>query len=155
MTDSQKYLDENTVTGRLRRFGKNVSRFTNHASVEEQQTLLRLLEDQQLPELLETWSHRNRRESPRKPCSLPVSYTIEDVLFTDVISNIGADGVFMETSSILSVGHVGQQVALKILPPSQEEPIAVNCEIAWRDAGRVGLKFTETSNELHEMIESL
>jgi len=155
MTDSPKHPDEATVTALLKQFGDNVSRFANHASAEEKQTLLRLLEDQHLLDLLQAWRYRDRRKLHRRPCSLPVRYTIEGVAFTDMISNISISRVLIETSSILSVGEAGQEVTLMISPPNGDEPIAADCKILWAGSGRVGLQFTEVTKALREMIESL
>jgi hypothetical protein len=155
MPDSPKNPDEATVTALLKQFGDNVSRFATHASAEEKLTLLRLLKDQQLLELLQAWRYRDRRKLHRRPCSLPVRYTIEGVVFTDVISNISISRALIETSSILSVGEVGQEVTLMISPPKGREPIPALCKILWAGSGRVGLQFTEVTRELREMIESL
>ncbi len=155
MTDFSKDSDEAAATSLLKQFGENISRFANHASAEEKQTLLRLLDEQHLLELLQVWRYRDRRKVSRKACFLSASYTVEGVVFKDVINNIGSDGAFMETSSIVFLGRVGQRVAVTISRPDQQDTIEVDCEVAWTDAGRVGLKFTETSQALREMIESL
>jgi hypothetical protein len=155
MTDSPEYRDEAAATSLLKQFGGNISRFASQASAEEKQTLLRLLDEYQLLELLQSWRYRDRRKAFRKPCSLPANYTIEGVAFTDVISNISLGGAFIATSSILSLGEVGQQVTLMISPPDQQEPVMADCEIAWTAPGRVGLKFIEITKELRRIIEAL
>jgi hypothetical protein len=155
MADPPEHPDEVADTSLLKQFGDNISRFADQASAEEKRSLVKMLDKYQLLELLQTWRYRDRRKSFRKPCSLPVSYTVEGQVFTDVISNISMGGAFIATSSILSLGTVGQQVTLMISPPNRREPIMADCEIAWTDPGRVGLKFIEVTKALREIIETL
>lgn len=152
MTDSTQNSDESSVTGRLRRFARNVARFADNASEEQQQTLLGLLEQWDLLGLLEHWERRERRQAPRKRCSLLVRYVAGDKMFTDVIRNISTDGVFMETCALLTVGQI---ITLIFLPPDREEPINVTGRIIRRTEDGVGVQFTAPSEDLEEMIESL
>ena len=152
MTDSTQQSDEPSVTARLKEFAKNVLRFANNASQEQQQTLLGLLEEWQLLGLLEHWESRDRRKARRKLCSLVVRYVAGDKVFTDAVRDISTDGVFIETCALLSVG---QHITLIFSPPDREEPINVTGKIIRTTNEGVGVQFTTASEDLEEMIESL
>ena len=152
MIDPTEDSDESSVTARLRRFARNVTRFVDNASEEQKQTLLGLLEQWDLLGLLEHWERRERRQAPRKRCSLLVRYVAGDKMFTDVVSNISTDGAYMQTCALLSVG---QLITLIFSPPDKEEPINVTGRVVRRSEEGVGVQFTAPSEELEEMIESL
>ena len=149
MADDVGQSEKVSVATRLKEFAKNVSRFADKASGEQQRYLLKLLEDAQLLGLLEHW---DRRKASRKQCRLLVRYVVEDRIFKDVITDISTDGAFMETIALLSVG---QHITVIFSPPNQEEPINVTGKIVRTTEDGVGIQFTTESEHLDKMIESL
>ena len=123
------------VTAQLKELARNLSRFADRASLEQQKTLLGLLEEWQLFGLLEHWE---RRKSARKPCSLPVRYVVEDKIFKDVVTDISTGGAFVETCAYLAVG---QHITLIFSPDDQEEPVNVTGKVVRTTKEGVGLQF--------------
>lgn len=152
MTDSAKEPHHSTVTARLEELINKLSLFIENASEEQKRTVLRLLENQQLLELLQNWRHGERRQTPRKPFSLSVQYATEHEILTDFPRDISSGGMFIETSVPLSVG---QQITLTFSPPNQKKPIRVTAEVAWTGPGGVGVRFTSSSKDLEKVMESL
>ncbi|MDY6837915.1 MAG: PilZ domain-containing protein [Thermodesulfobacteriota bacterium] len=137
------------VTAQLKEVARNLARFAERASFEQQKTLLGLLEEWQLFGLLEHWE---RRKSPRKPCDLAVRYVVEDKVFKDVVTDISCDGAFLETCAYLAVG---QHLTLIFSPDDQEEPITVTGMVVRTTTGGVGLQFKTVGEDVETMIERL
>ena len=152
MTDSAKESHHSALTARLEELISNLALFIENASEKQKRTVLRLLESQQLLELLQNWQEDERRKTPRKPFSLSVQYATEHEILTDFPRDVSSGGMFIETSAPLSVG---QQITLTFSPPNQKEPIRVTAEVAWTGPGGVGVRFTSSSKDLEKMIESL
>jgi hypothetical protein len=149
MKDSVPQPESALVTARLKEAARNLARFAENASSEQQRTLLGLLEEWQLFGLLEHWE---RRKSPRKPCSLPVRYVVEDKVFQDVLSDVSPDGAFMETCAYLAVG---QHITLIFSPDHQEEPVNVTGRVVRTTKHGVGLQFTAVGEDFERMIDAL
>jgi uncharacterized protein (TIGR02266 family) len=151
MTDSVQQ-SEDDVTARLKELIHNISMFIDNASDEQKRTVLSLLENQRLLELLENWRHGERRRARRKPFSLSVQYATEHEILTDFPRDISSGGMFIETSAPLSVG---QQITLNFKPPKGKKPIKMTAQVVWTGPGGVGVKFTSASKELEAAIKSL
>jgi hypothetical protein len=149
MTESERPSGRVGVTARLKEFARNVSRFADKASDEQQRYLFKLLEDAQLVGLLEHW---DRRKAPRKQCQILVRYVVEDKVFKDVITDISTDGAFMETMALLATG---QHISLIFSPPNQEEPLTVTGKIVRTTEDGVGIQFTAENEDLEKMIDTL
>jgi Tfp pilus assembly protein PilZ len=128
---------------RLKELLKEVSAYLDQASEDQRERLLTLLED---------WRLGDRRRYPRKPCSISVTYTVEDSTFTDIIKNICPGGVFIETSEAFTVG---QEVTVTFSPSHEAEPIACNGKIVWDGPKGIGVKFATANKALEEMIKTL
>ncbi len=134
------------VETRLRSLLKNHDSlaFLDDASEDKKRKLLLLLEDMRASD---------RREHPRKSCLIGVSYTVHNQVFTDVVRNISAGGVFIVTSVPL---FVRQQLPLAISLPSWDQPLRMMGQVVWKSPVGVGVKFTSPPRqELMELIESL
>ncbi len=143
MTGSTRQSEGAEPRARLQELFEMISSWFDHASEDQQRRVLRALEHLRQGE---------RREHPRKPCSIEVTYTTEDRTFTDFIKNISMGGVFMQTSASL---NVGQQISLVFPFPTQEEPIRMTGQVVWKSPVGVGVKFIELSRGVREMIEAL
>ena len=153
MTDGAKYDPESSVTTELNNLGKEISSFAYNATEKEKRALLGSLRDAQVVDILDNWRNADRRETPRKPCSLTVYYTIQEQVSSGVMKNISAGGAFIETLEPLDVG---EDVTVTFWPVNQDEPIEMRGEIARTDSNGIGVKFTTPPSEaLEKMIESL
>ncbi|MDY6987330.1 MAG: PilZ domain-containing protein [Thermodesulfobacteriota bacterium] len=149
MNDPASQREKVWVTARLKEVARNLARFADSASTEQQRTLLGLLEEWQLFGLLEHWE---RRKTTRTPCALPVRYVVEDKIFKDVVTDISADGAFVQTCAYLAVG---QHVTLIFSPDNQEEPVNVTGTVVRTTKEGVGLQFKTVGDDFEKMIERL
>jgi len=144
MTDPGQQSDESSITVQVEKLLKDISMYIDDASEQQKRRVLAALQDLREAE---------RREHSRKPCSLPVTYTTQDMLSSDTIRDISAGGAFIETSEPLSVGH---QITLWFSLPDREEPVLITGEVVWTPRKGIGVKFTSPLTEdLEEMIEAL
>ena len=144
MTDPGQQSDESRLTVQVKKLLKDISLFIDDATEQQKRRVLAALEDLR---------ERERRKHPRKRCSLPVTYTTQDMLSSDTIHDISAGGAFIETSKPLSVGH---QITLWIPLPDREEPVLITGEVVWTPRKGIGVKFTSPlTKDLKKMIEAL
>ncbi|MDY6951315.1 MAG: PilZ domain-containing protein [Thermodesulfobacteriota bacterium] len=143
MKESTPQAEKASVQARLTHLLKEISSYVDHASEEERQRILISLE--------ELWE-RNRRQHPRKPCSIPVTCATEDRVIQDFVKNISAGGAFIETTVAFSPG---EHITLMFSSAEQEEPIKISGRIVWRVPEGIGVKFTTESTELEAVILSL
>jgi Tfp pilus assembly protein PilZ len=153
MTDPEKYDPKSSVTIELSNLCKEISSFAYNATEEEKRALLASLKEAQVVEMLETWRDADRREAPRKPCSLTIYYTVEDEVSSGTMKNISVGGAFIETFEPLDLG---QEITMTFWPAGQDEPIEMTGEIARADSDGIGVRFkTPPTEALKKMIEAL
>jgi len=143
MKDPTRQSQTSPVKARLTVLLREISEYVDDASEEERQRILSSLE--------ELWE-RNRRQHPRKPCSIPVTCTTGDRVIQDFVKNISAGGAFIETAVAFSPG---EHITLMFSTAEQEEPIKISGGIVWRAPEGIGVKFTTASKELEAVILSL
>ena len=142
MTDTPKERDENMVRADLKELVERVSLAIDHASVDEQQRLLKSLRE---------WERGDRREHVRRACSIPVRVGALRV-YTEYIRNISAGGAFIRTSVPFSPG---EQLTLLFSLPDQNSPVKITGHVAWNSSEGVGVEFAQPLNkELKNMAES-
>ncbi len=97
----------------------------------------------------------DRRRCSRYPCRFKVRFSSARHLKDQYITNIGYEGLFLETFYPLDIGAV---VDLEILIGAEDNPVNVRGEVAWvrhpsegGPAG-MGIRFTEFSRELHRRM---
>jgi uncharacterized protein (TIGR02266 family) len=152
MKDVGKQPDEASVTTRLKEVMANISQLIAKGSEEQKRSILEVLENQRLIELLEDWRHAERRKTQRKAFSLSVQYATEHEILTDFPRDISSGGMFIETSASLPVG---QTLTLTFTPPKGKKRLKITAEVVWTGPGGVGVRFTETNKELEKMIKKL
>jgi len=92
---------------------------------------------------LVNWYHSNSielREYPRKPFSIPVEHSTNDVRFIYFIQNISDDGVFIQTDRNF---HIGQQIIMNFSLPKVEKDTTVSGKVVRVDSRGIGVKFVE------------
>jgi len=143
MKESDHESHQSSVKGRLEELLKEISAYIDKAPEEQQQRVLTALEE---------LAQSDRREHPRKPCSISISYTVEDQTFSDVVTNICPGGVFIKTSEAFSVG---QQITLGFSFPDKEQSVKCQGKIVWDSPNGIGVKFTSATHNLQDVIKTL
>jgi hypothetical protein len=86
---------------------------------------------------------RERRKCRRKPCFMPVDYTIQHHIYQDYVSNISPDGMFIASKKQFETGH---QLRLEISVPKIRNPIEVGGEIMWASEQGFGIQLIWQTN---------
>jgi Tfp pilus assembly protein PilZ len=106
--------------------------------------LLNLILDMSLEKKLEIlkvidrWEGKGVRGHNRKPLLIPIEYTAKHLSFRDVIKNISASGVFIETRMPFTVG---QDIKMMFRLPRSRKLIQAVGEIVRSDSHGIGVKF--------------
>jgi Tfp pilus assembly protein PilZ len=76
-----------------------------------------------------------------------------DGLYKEFVRNIGASGIFIETSVPF---QFGRPITITFSPPNQDQPLEITGKVVRRIPEGIGIKFTTMPDkDLQEMIESL
>jgi Tfp pilus assembly protein PilZ len=92
---------------------------------------------------LVNWYHSKSielREYPRKPFSLPVEHSSNDVRFIYFIQNISDGGVFIQTDVNF---QIGQQIIMNFSLFKVDQDIAVSGKVVRVDSRGIGVQFDE------------
>jgi len=118
------------------------------------QIILNLPEDKQsvLLKYAEDLLTKERRAVIRKSCSIPVSYSSYDRVYTNTIKNISQKGVFIETQRPL---FVGEELMLSFSMTGLDKPLKVNGEIVQVNRSGIGVEFKNMSPYVMEMLATL
>ena len=115
----------------------------NHAAKRLNQKCPFLLDHFNLLKKLVNWYHSKSielREYPRKPFSLPVEHSSNDVRFIYFIQNISDNGVFIQTDGNF---QIGQQIKMNFSLPKVDQDIAISGKVVRVDSRGIGVKFDE------------
>jgi type IV pilus assembly protein PilZ len=101
----------------------------------------------------------NKRQHPRIPVSLQVSYLSKGDLQRDLVVNLSPGGLFVHTSKPLDIGT---EVDLEVIIADEETPIHVRGKVMWlRSVGPqpsqpgMGIQFTGVMGPLLlEMVQA-
>ena len=113
---------------------------------EQQNVLLRQLEKTAHPA-----SKDDRRKYPRKPCLMPVNYSVGGRSFQGYVLDISIYGAFIETSDYF---FSGQEIIMTFSVPHYQKPLTVSGEIAWSSQNGMGIKFGHLTSHQHQMIKT-
>ena len=118
------------------------------------QIILNLPEEKQLALLqyAEDLLIKERRAFIRKTCSIPVSYSTYDRVYSNTIKNISQKGVFIETQRPL---FVGEELIMSFSMPGFGKPLKVKGEIVQVSRIGIGVEFKSMSPYVEEMITKL
>ena len=105
-----------------------------------------------LLKLIDKWESKGARKHNRKPLLIPIDYTTKYLAFKDVIKNISASGVFIETRMPFTVG---QDIAMIFRLPKSRKLIQATGEIVRSDSHGIGVKFKRQSMEKVNEIDEL
>lgn len=87
----------------------------------------------------------------RKPCLIPVNYTIQEQTYESYILDISTVGVFIETNESFSVGD---EMVLSFSVPDYQQTLKLSGIIVWIGHQGIGVKFKNLSPYQEDMIKS-
>ena len=90
-----------------------------------------------------------KRRDIRRSCTIPVNYAVNDRVFSNQITNISANGLFIETRRPL---EIGEEVIMAFKLEGFDKPLKLRGEIARVNQVGVGVTFKDTSPHIEEMI---
>ena len=108
-------------------------------SDEKMRQLLKYLDEE------ETSEHR---KYGRKDFLKIIDYTVEDRFYRDIIQNISAGGVFIETSETFSKG---QKISMTFMSPEHVGPFKINGEIVRIHSNGIGVAF-KMKSQVQELV---
>ncbi|MDY6953244.1 MAG: PilZ domain-containing protein [Thermodesulfobacteriota bacterium] len=156
MEDSVRLSGKASLKTRLKALVKEISQFTDTASEEQKQAFWALLEDRRIVGFLENWRQGERREHPRKLCSIAVDCPTWGGAFKGLVQDISAGGVFVLSIETDREFSVGQQITVNFPAPSNRpKPVALPGEVVWSGAEGIGVRFTAERQDLQELLASL
>ena len=156
MGNSAHLSDKAGLKGRLKGLVKEISIFTDSASEGQKQALWDLLEDRRILGFLENWRRGERREHPRRPCSIAVDCPTWGGAFKGLVQDISAGGVFVLSIETDREFSVGQHITVNFPAPSnRSEPVELPGEVVWSGPEGIGVRFTSEGKDLEEALASL
>ena len=93
-----------------------------------------------------------RRAYIRKSCSIPVTFSTYDRVYTNTIKNISQKGVFIETQRPL---FVAEELILTFSIAGFDKPLKIKGEIVQVNRNGIGVEFKDMSPYVEEMLATL
>jgi len=135
--------DQSRVKAQLKELLHNLELLAESASLDQQKRLLSSLRDVEAQE---------RRQHPRKSCSIPVTVGTWRV-FKEFVKNVSRGGMFIETDAPFSPG---EHITLTFSYANQTNPVRITARVVRKNNMGIGVEFTTPPNaELQKIIESL
>ena len=92
---------------------------------------------------------KEKRAYPREQCRIPVRYSTFDRIYSNCITNISQNGVFIETEKPL---FVREEILMDFTLKGFNEPLKLKGEVAHATRTGIGVKFKNVNTDLAEMI---
>ncbi len=102
-----------------------------------------------LLEKAEELSSKERRVYQRKSCWIPVRYATYDRIFSNYITNMSQNGIFIETQKPL---YVVEEVILHFKLEGFNEPLKITGEVAHTTRAGIGVEFKDVHPKLAERM---
>jgi Tfp pilus assembly protein PilZ len=118
------------------------------------QTVINLGEEQQMALLqhAEELLLEEKRASVRKSCTIPISFSAYNRVYSNHIKNISPTGLFIDTRRPLIVGD---EIVMTFRLEGFDKPLKVKGEIAHATREGVGVEFSDLSPYVEEMIKAV
>jgi len=94
----------------------------------------------------------NKRTFVRKACDIPISYATRNRVYSDRITDISKNGLFIETKTPLNVGEV---IMLTFNMQGYDRPFKIKGEVVHSNQLGIGLEFKEANPYIAEMLAAL
>ena len=116
--------------------------------------ILSLNKEQQMQVLsyVEDLIVENKREYVRKQCDIPVTYAALNRIYSDNITNISKNGLFIETGRSLNIGEI---IPLSFNMKGYDRPFKIRGIVVRSNLSGVGLEFKEIRPYIAQMLGSL
>jgi len=92
---------------------------------------------------------KDKRENIRRSCDISVNYAANDRVYSNQITNISANGLFIETRRPLSMG---EEVILAFNLEGFDQSLKLRGKIARANQAGIGVAFKNISPHIEEMI---
>jgi type IV pilus assembly protein PilZ len=92
---------------------------------------------------------KERRVYQRKSCRIPVRYATYDRIFSNYITNMSQNGIFIETQKPL---FVGEEVILDFKLEGFNEPLKITGKVAHATRSGIGVEFKDVDPKLAEWM---
>jgi Tfp pilus assembly protein PilZ len=90
----------------------------------------------------------NKRMSVRKPCDIPINYATQNRVFSDTITDISKNGLFIETNQAI---NVGEEIMLSFNMQGYDRPFKIKGKVAHSSRQGIGVEFREIKPYISEM----
>jgi len=94
----------------------------------------------------------DQRSAVRKSCHIPVNYAANDRIYSSHISNISANGLYIDTEKPLLVGD---ELFVSFSIKGYDRPFKIKGEIVHADQRGVGIEYKEVNRYITEMLDAL
>ena len=98
----------------------------------------------------EELSSNEKRKSKRKSCRIPVRYAAHDRIFSNYITNVSKNGIFIETKKPL---FAIKDILLDFKLERRNESLKLKGEVTNATQSGIGVEFKEVNSKLADMIE--
>jgi Tfp pilus assembly protein PilZ len=98
----------------------------------------------------EELSSNEKRKSKRKSCRIPVRYAAHDRIFSNYITNVSKNGIFIETKKPL---FAIKDILLDFKLERLNESLKIKGEVAHATRSGIGVEFKDVNSKLADMIE--
>jgi len=98
----------------------------------------------------EELSSSERRKSNRKSCRIPVRYAAHDRIFSNYITNVCKNGIFIETKKPL---FAIKDILLDLKLEKGNESLKLKGEVTHATQSGIGVEFKDVNSKLADMIE--
>ena len=93
-----------------------------------------------------------RRQYLRKPCLMAVDYSSDGIVHKGFITNISANGVFVEAAK---TADVGRHITLTFSSPGYDVPIKITGRIVWNAQEGIGIALAAGNKNLRSVVAAL
>lgn len=96
----------------------------------------------ELLNIIDNWGYEGARRHQRRPWTVPIDYSTDDQSYKDIIKDISASGLFIETQMPFSVGR---DVKMKFRLNEGRKLIQISGEIVRVASQGIGVKFKKSN----------
>jgi Tfp pilus assembly protein PilZ len=93
-----------------------------------------------------------RRQYLRKPCFMAVDYASDGIVHKGFITNVSANGVFVEAAK---TADVGRHITMTFSSPGLDMPIKISGRIVWCAQEGIGIALPVENKNLRSMVAAL
>ncbi len=113
--------------------------------------ILKLNAEQQTKVMIyiEELLHDNKRMFVRRQCDIPINYAAQNRVYSERITDISQNGLFIATNQALAVG---EEIMLSFNMQGYDRPFKIKGVIAHSSRRGIGVEFRQVNTYLAEML---